>query len=412
MRILVIHSNYGRFGGGEVFVQSFIDLLQKNGHDVFLFAFTNGPEISTATELVLKDPFYEKNQNPAVFFLRYVLRFFFDPHVAFRLRDWIGKIRPDIIHLHANDRYGNSVLFALIGLRIPVVQTIHAYTILCMSETSKLPSGQNCSYYHGFRCLMHRCLSLWKFLALVPSYGIKWWMTKRIVDRLIAPNPRIQERLINCGFQKTVLIEHFGKEPNRIPSVENVAWGSMLCVGRLSREKGFQYVIRAMEYIIEDVPGAVLHMCGDGPYEDELKELVNELHLSESVIFHGYVNPSDLEDFYERANVIVFPSICLEVSPLVTLEALSHGRPLIISDLCGIRELFEGKNIGFFVDPTDTKELAKYTLKILKNKDLFLEMSRAAYSLYTERFSPRIHYYRIVSFYQSLLVLKKESHQT
>ena len=113
MRILIVHSYYGQFGGGEVYVRSFIDLLRSHGHEIFLFSFTEGREIARDTELILRDAFYDKNQNPGIYFVRYLLRFYIDPWVITRLRRWIRVIRPDVIHIHANDRYGISVLLAL-----------------------------------------------------------------------------------------------------------------------------------------------------------------------------------------------------------------------------------------------------------------------------------------------------------
>lgn len=403
MRILVIHSNFGQFGGGEIFVGSFIRLLKSHGNKVFLFSFTEGNSVSDDSHLVIRDAFYDKNQNFALLFIRYIFRFYLDPRVVFRLRRWIRKINPDIIHIHANDRFGISVLIALIGTRIPIVQSVHAYTIVCMSDTSKRPDGELCYCSHGMKCLAHHCLPLWKFFAMVPSYAIKWSLTKRIVDRLIVANPQVQKRLYTCGYESPVLIEHFieksGSDSGEIP----LERGSILCVGRMSREKGFQYVIRAMVKVRQEIPGAVLHLCGEGPFMEDLKHLAIELHLDNAIIFHGYLDSSELEKFYKSANVVVFPSLCLEICGLVNLEALAYGRPLIICKTCGIRELFQEKRIGFFVDPKDSEALTNSILKILLDRDIFLEMSRNAYELYQVKFSPEIHYQKIISLYRSLL---------
>ena len=157
-----------------------------------------------------------------------------------------------------------------------------------------------------------------------------------------------------------------------------------------------------MEKIRQAVPGAVLHICGEGPYEADLILLVNQLNLNDTVLFHGYVDPATLKQYYQRANLVVFPSLCLEICGLVNLEALSAGRPLIISDACGIRELFQGEEIGFFVDPADILTLSKSIQKILRDPGLFLEMSNNAFKLYLEKFNPEIHYQKIILLYRSL----------
>ena len=89
--------------------------------------------------MIIKDSFDYRNQNPISSFIAYFGRFYFSPHVCIKLRKWIRKINPDIIHIHANDKYAISVLTALMGHKIPVVQSVHAVTTRCMSESSKLP---------------------------------------------------------------------------------------------------------------------------------------------------------------------------------------------------------------------------------------------------------------------------------
>lgn len=403
MRILIIHSNYGVFGGGEVYVNSLINLLKNHGNEVFLFSFSDNEEYSDDTRLILRDRFYDQEQNPILFFIRYLRRFYIDPKVISQLRHWILVIRPDIIHVHANDKYGISVLVAVMGFKIPIIQSIHAYTVVCMSDTSKKPSGELCSYSYGLTCFHNKCLPFWKLLAIVPSYALKWNLTKKVVDRLIAPNIQLHDRLISCGAKKVAVIEHFVERPSKQPDINSVQKGNILCVGRISREKGFQFVIQAMVKIQHEAPWAVLHICGEGPYLDKLKRISSELKIDNAVIFHGYVNPSDLEAFYERANIVVFPSMCLEICGLVNLEALAHARPLIISNQCGVDELFADRRIGYSTNPSDIIALAENILSIIENPDLFQEMSKNAYALFLERFSPESHYEKLLAAYKAII---------
>ncbi|MCQ8894115.1 MAG: glycosyltransferase family 4 protein [Methanolinea sp.] len=403
MRILLIHSYYERFGGGEVYVQSFIRLLQDHGHEIYFFSFSNDKESEEENHLIMRDRFQVKNKNFLSLFFRYFLRFYFDPFVAFKLRQWIRKVKPDIIHIHANDRFGISVLIALINIGIPVIQTVHAYTIVCMSTLSRRPSDKMCNESHGVRCLAFHCLPLGKFFAIIPSYAIKWALTKRIVNKMIVANPQIQKRLNECGYGKTILIEHFVDIPREYLEKIPIEKGFLLCVGRLTWEKGFQYVIRAMVKVKEKAPYTTLHICGNGPYEENLKELVHELSLDDSVFFHGHLDSLNLKEFYKKSNIIIFPSLCLEICGLVNLEALSYGKPLIISNVSGVEELFQGKKVGFFVDPKDCESFSHSILKILLDENLFLEMGRNAYEMYREKFNPDAHYQKIMSLYKELL---------
>ncbi len=388
-----------------------MDLLKTNGNEVFIFAFSNKKKVKDSSRLIIHDCFYEKNQNPVIFLFRYLLRFYIDPRIIVKLRHFIRNTRPDIIHIHANDKYGISVLMGLLDCGIPVIQSVHAYTIVCMSKTSKKPSGGLCRYSYGFGCFTYKCLPVWKFFTIVPPYALKWSITKRVVDEFIAPNIQIKNRLISCGALNVSVIEHFVYTTRKRPDKEFVERGNILCVGRISEEKGFQFIIKAMMQIRQNFETAKLHICGDGPYLDNLKHLTKDLGLEDSVIFHGYINHSDLEIFYEKANVVVFPSMCLEICGLVNLEALAHARPVIISNQCGINELFNDKKIGFLTDPSNVKAISENILTILKDWILFQEMSQNAYQLYLSRFSPEIHYDKIIAEYSTLIQRKKNSNK-
>ncbi|MBP1927936.1 glycosyltransferase involved in cell wall biosynthesis [Methanolinea mesophila] len=406
MRILLIHSNYDAFGGGEIYVSSLMRLLKAHGNDTFLFSFSNREEFTDESMCIVRDHFYDRDQYPGSYILRYFARFYINPRIILKLRHWISQIKPDIIHINANDRYGISVLIALHGLRIPVIQSVHAYTVVCMSETSKKPFGELCRYSYGIECFKNRCLPTWKFLAIAPSYALKWNLTKRIVDRIIAPNNQLKQRLLNCGAKNMSVIQHFVDRPLTLPDTSGVEPGNILCVGRISKEKGFQYVILSMLEVRNEFPAAVLHICGDGPYLDELKLLSKSLNLDQAVQFHGYVNQNDLGGFYERANVVVFPSMCLEICGLVNLEALAYARPLIVSDQCGVEGLFIDE---LTVNPSDVRLLSGNILSVLKDRDRFQEMSKNSYDLYNRRYSPEIHYERLYREYSELQAKRRSA---
>jgi glycosyltransferase involved in cell wall biosynthesis len=400
MRILIIHSNYGALGGGEVYVNSFIELLKSHGHETFLFSFDK-TESTSQDQMIVRDSFDYRNQNPITTLIAYFGRFYFSPYVFIKVHKWVRKIKPDIIHVHANDKFAISVLLALMGNKIPVVQSIHAYTVLCMSESSKIKGRQKCKHSHGISCLTNKCLSFPRFLALVPPYWLKWYLTKKVVDLIITPNKLIEERINLCGYLNTVFLEHFIPDEN----IKNDAMeeGRILCIGRLIKAKGFQYVIYAFHKINRNFPKARLDICGEGPYQKDLKKIVEDLNLTSTVTFHGAVPYCDLEGYYLRSNVVIFPSTCLEICGLVNLEAMKFRRPLIISNLCGVSELFENYESSFIIDVTDTGLLAEKVEEIISDKRLGDHLGQKARLLYEKQFNSEIHYERLMELYLRLI---------
>ncbi|MFD2797238.1 glycosyltransferase family 4 protein [Promicromonospora vindobonensis] len=118
----------------------------------------------------------------------------------------------------------------------------------------------------------------------------------------------------------------------------------LLHVGRLVRTKGARDVIRAMT-LLRDLP-VVLDVVGDGPDRAACADLVRDLGLEDRVLVHGAVSRAEVDHFYERADVFVFPSY-REPGGAVVLEAMAHGLPLVVcgrggpganvSDACAVR---------------------------------------------------------------------------
>jgi glycosyltransferase involved in cell wall biosynthesis len=106
----------------------------------------------------------------------------------------------------------------------------------------------------------------------------------------------------------------------------------LLHVGRLVRTKGARDVIRAMA-ALRDLP-VVLDVVGDGNDRQACADLVRDLGLADRVTLHGAVPRTDVDRFYEQADVFVFPSY-REPGGAVALEAMSHGLPLVVCDRGG-----------------------------------------------------------------------------
>ncbi|MFI2488145.1 glycosyltransferase [Promicromonospora kroppenstedtii] len=106
----------------------------------------------------------------------------------------------------------------------------------------------------------------------------------------------------------------------------------LLHVGRLVRTKGARDAIRAMAQL-RDLP-VVLDVVGDGNDRQACDDLVRELGLTDRVTVHGAVPRAEVDGFYERADIFVFPSY-REPGGAVVLEAMAHGLPLVVCDRGG-----------------------------------------------------------------------------
>ena len=120
----------------------------------------------------------------------------------------------------------------------------------------------------------------------------------------------------------------------------------IVSVGRLEHYKGHHRAILAMHKLLEHLPQTRLEVVGSGPYESELRRLVRLLRLQDHDISAG--SPSshrqDLTDLFCSARLVLLLSD-YEAHPISVMEALSVGRPVLVADTSGLRELAQKRMV-------------------------------------------------------------------
>jgi len=141
----------------------------------------------------------------------------------------------------------------------------------------------------------------------------------------------------------------------------------ILYVGRLAPRKGVHYLLQAMPRIIKYFPKARLVVVGTGPLGHYLKDLSKRLGLQDSVMFRGYVSDEEIRRLFAFADVVVVPSI-FEGCPLVLLEAMAAGKPIVASAVQGISEVVKSDFSGLLVNPGDVYEIEHAILRLIKDR--------------------------------------------
>jgi len=170
---------------------------------------------------------------------------------------------------------------------------------------------------------------------------------------------------------RTALISSWGIRKDR-PMV--------VSVGRLEAQKNHRLAIEAMVH----VPGVSLVILGEGRLRDQLETLVTRLGLGDRVLLPG-ARP-DARAVMAAADAVVLPSVW-EGLPLVALEALSAGTPLIATAVRGVRELLTDGADAVLVAPDDAVALAEGIRRVLEDVDLsksLVSAGRLTASSYSE----------------------------
>ncbi len=152
----------------------------------------------------------------------------------------------------------------------------------------------------------------------------------------------------------------------------------MLFVGRLVRTKGARDAIRALG-LVRDLP-VRLDVVGDGFDRAACEALVSDLGLAGRVSFHGWLSRPRIEEFYQSADVFVFPSY-REPGGNVTFEAMSHGLPVLVSDIGGPGAVVD-ETCGLRVHPVSpeqyARDLATALTRLVRDPDLRRSLGEGA----------------------------------
>jgi len=159
---------------------------------------------------------------------------------------------------------------------------------------------------------------------------------------------------------------------------------TILYVGRLEEKKGLRFLVKAFAQISGDV---TLKIIGDGPFRDELAELVNNLKVKDKVRILGRVSESELNQLYATAHVFVLLS-SYESHSMALTEAMAYGLVPVVTNVGGNRNIVSNHENGFLVSyPASINEVSNVLCKLIRDQNLIDLISEKARKTVKERFN-------------------------
>ncbi|MCU1373659.1 MAG: glycosyltransferase family 4 protein [Actinomycetia bacterium] len=154
-------------------------------------------------------------------------------------------------------------------------------------------------------------------------------------------------------------VVHCGVDPSRFEPVARPGTGPLevLCVGRLVPEKGQEVLLRAVADLTRRGIDVRATFVGDGPRRAALEKAAAEAGITDRVTFTGSVGQDDIRRHYDAADVFCLPSFA-EGVPVVLMEAMASGLPVVTTRITGVPELVEHGTSGVLVPPGRADALA------------------------------------------------------
>lgn len=395
LKILIICDKGFVFGGTEVLIFNEKEGLIKRGHEVKVFSSDVSNDQANFGDYTFKG----FNENSIIKWFNYVFNF----NSYIKIKQVLREYKPDIIHLH-NIFYQVSPSVLLGVGNIPTVLTLSSYELICPTGALIKPDGYRCVSpgKHDLRCTG----SIKGYLYETIKQFIHKYLLKKIAI-YIAPSESIKGDFSNQKIiSSPITVIHNGIQLMEFSPMVN--YKRLLYVGRLSKEKGVEVLLRAIKIIKERIPEIIVDIVGDGPEKNILMKLSNDLDLDNNVRFVGSIPHNKIGDFYKLCTAIIVPSICADNFPTVCIEAMSIGRPIIGSRVGGIPELIDDRNTGYLIQSGNPEQVANKVTYLVKHPDLIRSMGKKAF-IKSKLFGLDEHLNSLEQLYKSVIVGSKNN---
>lgn len=381
--ILIVHNYYQIPGGEDTVVNNEKKMLEKHGHKVVLYTRCNSElkQISMLHKVLLP------------------LATIFNPRTYREIRYLIKTENIEIVHVH-NTLFliSPAIYYAALSCKVPVVQTIHNFRLLCPGATfyrdkqiceDCIERGIRSSIKYGcyrgsrgqtFLCVLketlHRFTGIYKkinYICLTEFNKKKLMKLKQIKSEQLFVKPNFTNPL------------PLNKKEGKF----------YLYIGRIEEIKGIPLLLEAFS----KMPEHKLVLAGSGMELEKYRNAVVQNNIS-NIKFKGFIKHDDLTHLLESAKAVVVTSQWYETFGMVVIEAFAANTPVIAGDIGNIGSLVDdGVNgVKFQHNSVDSFIAA---VERLEHMDLEL-LGKNAYRKYEEQFSEEVNYAVIEKIYSNI----------
>jgi glycosyltransferase involved in cell wall biosynthesis len=224
------------------------------------------------------------------------------------------------------------------------------------------------------------------FTVAVSSYG------RSQLYRWADPRDWGKIQVVHCGLDTTFL----GTDPISVPTARR-----LVCVGRLAEQKGQLLLLQALTQLASEGVAFEVVLAGDGPMRPTIENEIARLGLTGRVRITGWMSGADVRREVEAARGMVLPSFA-EGLPVVLMEALALGRPVVSTFVAGIPELVKDGVHGWLVPAGDVEALAEAVRELLVAPlERLAAMGKAGAARVAERHDVEVEARTLVELFQT-----------
>ncbi len=405
MKVIQANKFYTLKGGAERYLFELSHWLESQHHQVIVFSMAHPDNEQTPfSDFFVSQIRTQKEEFPEGLRgvwerLRTLGRMTYSLEARRNLATLISSTKPDLCHIHnIYTQISPSILDTLKDQHVPVVMTVHDHHLISPQYNIWAPGCgedyRDAGIVQATLSRFHKQSFLGSFAQIaVYKFHRSLMMYERGVDVFVCPSSYMKRQLIAGGFpQQKIHVNPYGIDCELIqPRYDHD--GYLLFVGRLSEEKGIETIVRAAKLI----PDVLFKIVGRGPEMERLHLLADGV---KNIEFVGFRMGEELVELYRGARAILAPSRVQENFPLILLEAMALGKPVIASDVGGVSEIVEDRINGLLVGPTDLHGWVEAIMRLVYDEEFRLQLARSARLTVEYKFSLKDHYHRLMKVYE------------
>ncbi len=348
--------------------------LSKKGIKIYLFSINQNKLQNYSPEIEIITPehsFYNSLKSSSL-----IKKSFYFTVVPL-IRKIIKTLNPDIVHAHYASSYG--LLGALSDFH-PLIVSVWG------SDIFEFP------YYYA-----------------INKKIIKYVLKK--ADVILATSQAMADDVVKFS-RKSAIVTPFGVDINTFKPVhleekKSESEFRLTTIKSLEPVYGIDILIKTFKKLKEKFPALKLKLViiGKGSGEGDLKELTQQLNLSNDIEFKGYVNPKEIYLHHQQSDLTVFLSR-LEGFGVSLIEAMACGKCVVASNVGGHKELVQDGINGFLVPPEDIDASVNVLEKVIKDDDLRKKVGIAARKTVEEKFDWNNNVQQMIRIYDDILSKK------
>lgn len=419
MKIVLVNYRYFFSGGPERYMFNIKQLLEEDGHEVVPFSVTHNKNVATPYEKYFLssigsgDEVYfsdiAKKRKSVLELWKGLTRMIYSPEAKACFKKLLKDTQPDLIYvLYFQNKISCSIIQAAYEMKIPVVQRISDYSLLCpcghFFRLNDCRICELCTQKSKWYSIKNKCVynsSLYSFVKSIAIEVQNFIGVRNKIDQFIFPSVYTMRKFIDNGFaeEKCVHIPTLFNDTMLRTDVDIEYKPFALFIGRTDPDKGLMTLLNAFigtNYCLKIIGFSSV----DGYYDTLQKHIEGKQHHIE---FLGRMDFCKTQEFLSKCLFTVVPSEWYDNLPNTLLESYAMHKCVVATDVGSLTENVYDYETGLLFNYKDSYDLREKISFLFENPNKAEEYGHNARKLIDTKFSAKAHLRSLISIFEKVV---------